>query len=313
MSRARGWLGWFGGWFLGAVLLVAAWGKGIDPARFAEQIRSEGLELVLPGMALAILMVALEAGLGTALILGLRQRWVVVPAAGLVAFFVFLTGRTYWRFSHGLLDLSEACGCFGNLVSRSPAEAFWQDLLLLVPPLVMVAIGGTVARRGAARRVAIALLAALTAGGLAWAAPALPLDDHATRLRPGVGVEELCFGAEEDEGSRVCLDALLLELTAGQHLVTIADLEDESFGPHVEALNRLARDGTRLWVLTASSEPTLGAFFWQWGPSFEIREVPLALLRPLYRTLPRSFRLVDGRVEETWNGLPPGAEPPVGE
>ena len=307
-------LGLIGGWILGAVLLFAAWGKGIDPERFAEQIRYEGLELLLPAALLAALMVALEAGLGAALLLGMRQRWIVLPASALVALFVFLTSRTYWRFSQGLIDESEACGCFGNLVARSPAVAFWQDLLLLVPPMVLIWLGGRVSRRGGRLLPATAAAATLAGGILAWAAPSLPLDDLATRLRPGVDVADLCAGSIEDEGSRLCLPTLMLELLEGEHLVTIGDLEDEGFGPLVEGLNRLTREGgVPFRVITASEQLAQTAFFWQWGPAFEIREVPEALLRPLYRELPRSFRVVDGRVEETWPGLPPGVQEIVDE
>jgi hypothetical protein len=35
-----------------------------------------------------------------------------------------------------------------------------------------------------------------------------------------------------------------------------------------------------------------------------LHETPQALLRPLYRRLPRSFRVEDGRVTATWAGLP---------
>ena len=31
---------------------------------------------------------------------------------------------------------AESCGCFGDLITRTPAEAFWQDLVLLLPPLL---------------------------------------------------------------------------------------------------------------------------------------------------------------------------------
>lgn len=51
-------------------------------------------------------------------------------------------------------------------------------------------------------------------------------------------------------------------------------------------------------------------FFWQYGPVFEVVEVPEALLAPLYRRLPRSFRVEEGVVTATWDGYPPAAEVP---
>jgi hypothetical protein len=58
-------------------------------------------------------------------------------------------------------------------------------------------------------------------------------------------------------------------------------------------------------VLAAGTPEQNQAFFWKYGPSFEIREAPPSLLRPLYRALPRSFLVYDGSVAETWSGLPP--------
>src|SRR5215218_7729998 len=134
------WLGTAAGVFLGAVLLVAVWAKALDPAAFAEQIRIEGLDILFSAQAMALIALALEAGLGLALLLGVRRLWVLVPAALLVAFFVFLTGRAWWLSAHGLRE-AESCGCFGNLVQRTPAQAFWQDTLLLVPALLLSFVG----------------------------------------------------------------------------------------------------------------------------------------------------------------------------
>ncbi len=291
--------------FVGAVLLVAAWAKALDPEAFAEQIVSEGLAPA-GGWAVAVAFVALalEIGLGTALVLGIRRLWVLVPAAALSVFFLFLTGRSWWRASHGLLDPAAACGCFGNLVERTPAEAFWQDLLLLVPGLAVAFAWRTGGSGQPWRRLAAATI--VTAAGLllAWRAPELPLDDLATRLHPGVEVAELCAGAGDE---RICLDAVAEELEQGSHLVVLADLESEPFLTAVPALNERALSGAGLplMVVTASPPEAVGAFGWTHAPAFPVREAPAALVRPLYRRLPRSFRVEDGTVTATWPGLPP--------
>src|SRR3954462_10679447 len=115
------WLGTFGGAVLRCVLLVAVWAKMLDPVAFAEQIHTEGLDFLLSAQAVALIALALEAGLGLALLLGLRRLWVLIPATLLVAFFLSLTGRAWWLAAHGLRDASASCGCFGNLVQRTPA------------------------------------------------------------------------------------------------------------------------------------------------------------------------------------------------
>ena len=43
--------------------------------------------------------------------------------------------------------------------------------------------------------------------------------------------------------------------------------------------------------------------FWRLAPAFELHEVPAAVLRPLYRRLPRTFFVEEGRVTRTSSGL----------
>jgi hypothetical protein len=154
--------------------------------------------------------------------------------------------------------------------------------------------------------VRTAVVATATAATLlfAWKAPTLPLDDFATRLRPGVEVGNLCAGAGDDA---VCLDTVVSDLAKGEHLVVMAALDDPGMEQIVENLNARAADttGQPVWLLSSSSPEQHKAFFWQWGPSFEVVEAPEAVLRPLYRKLPRSFVVRDGRVVETFAGLPP--------
>lgn len=299
-------LGTLGGFVLGAVLLVGAWSKMLDPLAFADQIRTEGLDFWLPAGAVVFVALFLEIGLGTALVLGIRRTFVLLPAAGLVTFFLFLTGRAYWRFAHGILDETSGCGCFGNLFDRTPAEAFWQDVALLVPALLLafLAVGPR-----ALPKIRLGIALAVTAAGLlfAWRAPELSVDDLATRLRPGVEVDEICSGRG---GERICLGTLVPELESGEHLVVIADLTDEGFGQAVDRLNAAALAARSVFVLSANTPEEHTAFFWRWGPAFEIREAPAPLLRPLYRTLPRSFLVRDGEVVETWAGVPASTELP---
>jgi len=298
------------GAFLGLVLLVAAGAKLLDPQAFAEQIQAQGLDFGLPAMAVARLALALEVALGLLLVMGVRRLWVLVPAALLVGFFLFVTGRDYWRAARGIEPPAAACGCFGNLVERTPGQAFWQDLLLLVPALALAFVGrdGGAGARSARRlpwaRVAAAALGTGLAVVFAVRAPALPLDDFATRLKPGVAAAQLCAGRETD---RVCLATLLPEAMEGAHLVVLADLADPATGEAVARLNQyaLAGRGPRPWMLAAATPEQHHAFFWRFGPAFEVREAPPGLLRPLYRRLPRAFLLEDGRVTRTWSGWPP--------
>jgi len=295
------------GVLLGLVLLVAVWAKALDPLAFAEQIRFEGLDIVLAAEQMALFALAVEVALGLALVLGVRRLINLVPTVAVVLLFLFLTGRGYWRFAHGLVDSAELCGCFGNLIERSPAEAFWQDLALLAP-LTLLSFIGYQRRPMLWPWKRLTAVVGLTAAVVAFAhqAPDLPLDNLATRLRPGVVLSDLCAGAEDDE-SRICFDGLLPKLEQGRHLVVLADLEDEVFLAAVDALSDRATAGAdpELMVVTVATAEEVRMFDWQWAPSFEIREAPAALLRPLYRKLPRSFEVRDGEVIKTYEGLPP--------
>lgn len=304
------WIGTFGGAFLGGVLLFAVWAKAMDPSAFADQIRLEGLDFLLPAQAVALIALALETGLGLALLLGVRRKWVLIPSVLLVAFFLFLTGRAWYLTANGLRSEAESCGCFGNLVQRTPEQAFWQDLLMLVPPLALAFLGrDRRARLFPPVRTAVAVLGAAVVAAFAWKAPELPLDDLATRLKPGVEVGSLCIG---EGGQQVCLDSIVPELREGEHLVVMAKLDDPETAKSVDALNAFAGQAgsPRLWMLAPGTPEQHRAFFWQWGPVFEVRETPQELLRPLYRRLPRAFLVEGGKVARTFAGMPPLAANP---
>jgi len=298
-------LGALGATVLGAVLLFAAVTKAIDPAAFAESVHAEGLDFVLPAGPSALLAIAIEAGLGTALLLGLRRPGVLVAATGLAVLFLFLTGRTYVAHLRGVVSEASSCGCFGRFVERSPTEAFWQDVLLLVPTTALAWVGRPVGGARPWRRAALAGATAVAVTGFAVAAPSLPLDDVATRLSPGERLATLCVG----DGKKVCLRDVLPLATEGRHVVVLADLDDAAFAAAVSDLNRFALDGgpTRLWVVTTAAKETVARFSLLSGATFPVLSAPAPLARPLYRRLPRSFLVVDGVVRETWDGLPPFA------
>jgi uncharacterized membrane protein YphA (DoxX/SURF4 family) len=308
-SRGLGWLGYLGALVLGSVLLFAVFSKAADPRLFEEQIVAEGLDFWLPAGIVAILALALEAALGFALILGIRRLWVLLPAAALVLFFLFLTGRTYVHELRGEPTPADSCGCFGHLVERTAAEAFWQDLVLLVPPLALSFLGRPRHTQGQPRaRLAGAVAGTVAVLGLASSAYSLPLDDVVTRLRPGVALGDLCV----DE---ICVLDLVPDAQDQSTYLVILDPEDERLGETIDALNAYVLDGEGpdLAVLTGATPEELNKLSWQFGPVFQILDAPSALLRPLYRTLPRAVWTLDGQVKETYNGLPPAVREMLSE
>ncbi len=293
-----------GGAVLGAVFLVAAWAKVMDPRAFAEQIELEGLAVLgVPAIGLALFAITLEVFLGVGLLMGLRRLYFLLTTLALVVFFLFLAGRAYYLSSQGLLEDQGTCGCFGNLLQRTPAEAFWQDLLLLGLPLALVFLKVTASRVDRWRLGSAGILAVM-GFTLAVIAPDLPLDNLATRLKPGVEMTEICLGEAEE---KYCLGDFLYEGEEGELWVILLDLENPTTATWVAPANEWlwSEEAPLIVALTAAPTEVLETFRWSQGPAFEIREVPLPLLRGLYRTLPRSFRIREGVVTETYSGLPP--------
>ncbi len=137
----RNWIsimGTISGIFLGAILIIATIGKIADPVLFVEQIRKEGLEIIFSANTVAVIALAWETLAGLALFVGIRNYWVMIPTTGLSVFFLFLTGRTFYQVLIGERQDSYECGCFGIFLQRTATEAFWQDLFILVPPIVFM-------------------------------------------------------------------------------------------------------------------------------------------------------------------------------
>ncbi|HEY3132453.1 MAG TPA: MauE/DoxX family redox-associated membrane protein [Acidobacteriota bacterium] len=182
----RALLGFAGCIILGALLLVAAWSKATGLLSFAEEIHADGLDFFLSAGTVALIALALEAGLGLALLLGIRRLWLLAPVSLLILFFLFLNGRNYWLVAHGLRKETSSCGCFGSLLARTPGQAFWQDILMLLPPLLLALWGReTAARRWPRIRLALAVVSALGVVGYAVKTSDLRLIEVATQSKPG--------------------------------------------------------------------------------------------------------------------------------
>lgn len=290
------WVGLFSGILLGIVLLVSVYAKGLDPQGFALGI--EKMKVIPAGLEwlAAVVTLALEAGLGLALVLGLRTRWTLIPTTLLITWFLVLLTKEFF------LPTPEAssCGCFGNLVQRSPGEALAEDAVLLV--LALAAWLGRPREIRMRWRYFLAGAAAVGTIALAIIAPALPVDDLATRLKPGVKVGALK------------IDEILPELQSGMHLVVLLDRTDQQTRAEIGRLNQnLALTGGPVTVFglvvdEGEKESELATEFqWTAAPGFEVRSGPYAAIKPLYRTLPRTFLVKDGKVLKTWTRIPEDA------
>ena len=282
-------LGAIAGYLLGAVLVLGAYAKGIDPHGFADRLRdlSVPARIAYPG---AVVVVAFEAGLGAALLGGSRHPLVLLASS---ATFVMFVGIVAWQLVRP--DGTAVCGCFGHLLERTPRQALYEDVGFAA--LSGLAWLGRTAGSGALPWGS-STLGACGGVALALCAPWLPLDNQATALTPGATVEA------------TQLDRIVPELRAGRHLVLLLDRADPRTATRIPDLNerlKLPHGATPVWGVADDDPELAAAFLWSAAPAFEVRGVPPRMLRRLYRTLPRSALVDGGRVVATWNGFPSDA------
>jgi len=111
---------------VGGVFVFAGLLKILDPFSFYTQIHS--YQLVSPDLSkwLAVVLPPIEIGLGLAVMLGLWRRLSCLGIVLMLVVFLVATGHAW------LYGTTDNCGCFGELVSRSPKETFIEDVVLLI-------------------------------------------------------------------------------------------------------------------------------------------------------------------------------------
>ncbi len=212
-SSTRRILSLIGAFLLGAILIVATLGKLGDPIVFVELIHNEGLDFLLSANTVALIALALETFLGLALLLGVRSAWILIPSAGLVGFFISLTAWNYYLVLVGRHDASYDCGCFGVFMHRNAVQAFWQDLPMLMIPLILAVLDRKALRRPLAQwTISVALagtvaVLAYTVYGVGLPTTPLPgqgsvVDRKVMTFQPS-GQFKLLVGGEPDPDGQV--------------------------------------------------------------------------------------------------------------
>jgi uncharacterized membrane protein YphA (DoxX/SURF4 family) len=287
-SRAAAVLGTVSGVLLGLVLIFSAWAKALDPEGFAGLIVERGLMPASLAFWAGVGVIAFEAALGACLVLNLRRPVVLVPAALMMLFFLALSA---WTWIYPSKETS-SCGCFGNLIASSPGQALARDAILF--GLALLAFAGLPRRPAGAWRGVLAAAAAVAFGAFALAAPSLPLDNLATRLKPGVSAASLR------------IDEIIPELQDGTRLVLILDRADERTRGEIARVNEklaLARPDA-VFGLARPDDALANEFQWTAAPAFEVRDAPQSMLKPFYRRLPRTFLVDRGTIVKVWEGIP---------
>jgi uncharacterized membrane protein len=276
---------------LGAVFVVAAVLKGIDPLEFARQVGTYGIVGGRAAAVAAYLFVPAELALGAALVVGWRRR---MAALGIIAMLVLFMAATAYAWSQGK---TEGCGCFGSFVSRTPGEVLVEDAALLLLGLLAYRLAPREREKAAGRRAVVAVI--LIAGALLpFVAYAMPIDPWVTLLRVGRPVADLPLRESP------------IDLVRGDHLVALLDLNGPGNGPLVKQLNGLAGapGGPGVIAFYGGEVDEKVVFCFNYDPGFELVAVPALDLKRLYRRLPRFFRVRDGRVIRIWEFSPPARE-----
>lgn len=119
------WISWFIRILVAGIFLFSAYARWLQPAGFElflldtdlfEQRRTAGI--------LARVLIGLEFALGLALLQPYYLKYVVAPL--IAVFLVLFSG--YLGYARFVLDMTENCGCFGELISVSPLGAMIKNV-----------------------------------------------------------------------------------------------------------------------------------------------------------------------------------------
>ncbi|MBI5647152.1 MAG: hypothetical protein HY962_09490 [Ignavibacteriae bacterium] len=272
---------------VGAVILLAAVLKAFDPPAFAEQIRGYDIFPALAGIAAWCFIIG-EVLLAGALFVNLFPRLTGVLTMILMAFFIGIT-------AYGIMiGLGGNCGCFGSLVHRSPEQVILEDALMLFAVLFSTLVLASPKQKTALWKVIVVLTLGAASAATAAFAYALPVDEYATSLRPGVRLDSWP------------VEGLNRDLTRGTHIIFLFSSKARDVQADITMMNAVAQsDGvpSAIGLMTEGTAAVTEVMF-QYGTAFPVGAIEPRFARSLYRTLPRAFVLHEGTVTDVWPRIP---------
>lgn len=212
---------------LGSIFFATSLPKAANMALALRQIEAYGF--LSRGSALGVglwVFVALELGLGTALILDYRRKLTLGTTMALLILFMVMTGHAWVQ------GTTEECGCFGAWLNRTPGEAFLGDAVLLV--FVFLAWQGMGSRKasGQSRKAVMVVVAGLTGLVLPFCFGFSPLKNE---VSPWIPLEKALEKIEIDGVTSINLEQ-------GTHLVVLFDTGCQHCLEGIPALNTLSRN-----------------------------------------------------------------------
>jgi hypothetical protein len=269
------------------VFIIAAGLKAFDPSAFADQIRLYGIFPQL-SMVAAWCFIIGEGVLAFALLVNFLPRITTLLGIMLLLFFI---GITVYGMVAGL---SGNCGCFGNLVHRSPEQVIVEDALMVLALLFSFLVLYREKPRRSGWKLAVAGIGGAVMAIAAVASNSLPVDGLVTALKPGA-----TFSAWPTEG-------LYKNLNKGTYIVFLFSLKEKSIETDIAMMNTLAQNEQlppSIGLLTDGAS-SLTQLTFEYAPAFASGAIEPRFARSLYRTLPRTFVLENGVVREVWSRIP---------
>lgn len=273
---------------VGLVFIIASLLKALHPVGFADQIALYGLTPESWSVALAWILITFEFVLAIALVLNILPKY-SIPL--MIMVLLLFTSATVYTIDKNLNN----CGCFGSLIHRSPTQVIVEDAIMIA---VMLFSYTAVIRRGigmvgVSRKTAIitsTVFIILVTGFHRF----LPVDSFVTELRPGVQFHSWP------------IENLPLDLEKDKRVVVLFTIHDELIADHISKINNIAQLNTISPTvgLIVDGVPHQTTLIFEYGVAFPTGAIEPRFAKTLYRSLPRTFILTNGKVTSTWNRIP---------
>ncbi|MDY7033383.1 MAG: hypothetical protein SVY10_15945 [Thermodesulfobacteriota bacterium] len=282
---------------LGLVLLMAGLSKATDMSLFIQQIKDYN---ILSGYLFLTLaawgLIAAEFVLGTALLVLYRPRLTLSMTSLLLLTFL---GATLWAWINGA---TQECGCFGAWVKRTPLEAVFEDIILLVFTFLAWAGYGR-------RRVRPSRAKAWAVVGSCLIGLMLPMVFGFSPSRinlPQSQAIRLELGDLQVEG----LEHLgVIDFNQGAYLIILMDTDCSHCKDSVPLLNELAETSSLppVIALTINDEQKRMTFIEDFQPVFPLGQIDENSYWRLLAAgdIPRMILVQDGWVKQVWDKVIP--------
>lgn len=308
---------------LAIVLILSGFVKAIDPLgtqyKIADYLTALHLEQYAPDimtLGAAVLLAAIEFGLGICLLFAIRRRLVSRLTLFMMA---VMTPLTLWL---AIANPISDCGCFGDAVVLTNWQSFWKNVVLLALAFIVRAwplkMMRFISRSNQWIVVNYSALFIIIVSG--WSLYYLPYFD----FRPyHVGTDLRQGWQQMLEGQESPYADFFIEHTDNGDDITEAVLQDKGYtfllvSPHLEVADDSQLDrinelyeyaddrGYPFYCLTASGAKGIRRWQETTGAEYPFCQTDETVLRTIIRSNPGMLLLKDGKVIGKWshNNLP---------